>query len=123
LAAKKTTSASSHYIIGLEGEVLQCIPLTEIAYASNERNSDTIAIECCHMDETGVFNEETYDSLVSLTAALCIEFDLKKKDILRHYDITEKLCPLYFVEHEDAWDLFRAEVMLEVDKIKKNVKQ
>ena len=47
------TYASSHFIVGLEGEVIQCIPLTEIAYASNIRNEDTVAIEVCHPDETG----------------------------------------------------------------------
>lgn len=39
-------SASSHYIVGLEGEIIQCVPLDEISYASNSRNKDTIAIEC-----------------------------------------------------------------------------
>ena len=37
----KTTSVSSHFVIGLEGEVVQCVPLNEVAYASNNRNSDT----------------------------------------------------------------------------------
>ena len=63
----KTTSASSHFVIGLEGEVVQCIPLDEIAYASNSRNTDTVSIECCHPDETGKFTDATYDSLVQLT--------------------------------------------------------
>ena len=55
----------------LEGEVLQCIPLTEISYASNTRNSDTVAIEVCHPDETGKFSAVTYDRVVELTAWLC----------------------------------------------------
>ena len=118
LAETKKASVSSHFIIGLEGEIIQCIPLTEIAYASNERNSDTISIECCHPDETGKFNEETYKALVSLTASLCLEYDLKKEDIIRHYDITEKPCPLYFVEHEDEWLTFKDEVMDEVKQLK-----
>ena len=28
----KTTSVSSHFVIGLEGEVVQCVPLNEVAY-------------------------------------------------------------------------------------------
>lgn len=118
LATKHTTYASSHYIIGLEGEVLQCIPLNEISYASNYRNEDSIAIECCHEDETGRFNAATYSSLVSLTAALCIEFNLGEEDIIRHYDITEKPCPLYYVEHEEEWLIFRQDVMKEVSELK-----
>ena len=37
-----TTKASSHFIVGLDGEIIQCIPSTEISYASNERNKDTL---------------------------------------------------------------------------------
>ena len=66
-----TTKASSHFIVGLDGEVVQCIPTTEIAYASNNRNADTISIECCHPDDTGAFNTATYQSMVQLTAWLC----------------------------------------------------
>lgn len=118
LATKHTTYASSHYIIGLEGEVIQCIPLNEVAFASNDRNHDTISIECCHEDATGKFNTTTYTSLISLTAALCMEFDLAEEDIIRHYDVTGKLCPLYFVENEEEWFLFRKEVMAKVDEMK-----
>lgn len=105
-----STYASSHFIIGLEGEIIQCIPTSEIAYASNDRNSDTIAIECCHEDETGEFNDETYESLVHLTAWLCGRFDLTTDDVIRHYDVNGKECPLYYVEHEDAWEQFKDDV-------------
>lgn len=97
----KKTSVSSHFVIGLDGSILQCIPLDEIAYASNNRNSDTVSIECCHEDETGKFTKETYASLVKLTAWLCGEYNLKEEDILRHYDVTGKDCPRYFVANED----------------------
>ncbi len=105
------TYASSHFIVGLEGEVIQCIPLTEIAYATPGRNEDTIAIEVCHPDETGEFSAVTYDRVVELTAWLCREFRLDpEEDVIRHYDATEKLCPLYYVEHPEAWDQFRSDV-------------
>ena len=31
---KSGSSASSHFVVGLEGEVIQCIPVNEIAYAN-----------------------------------------------------------------------------------------
>lgn len=111
LKKNQTTSVSSHFVIGLEGEIIQCIPLDEIAYASNERNIDTISIECCHPDETGKFTEKTYQSLIKLVAWVCCEYNLDKKDIIRHYDVSGKKCPLYFVEHEDAWNTFQDDVM------------
>ena len=94
---------SSHFIIGLDGKIIQCIPLNEIAYASNDRNSDTISIECCHPDSSGKFSKKTYSSLVHLSAWLCGKFHLGRADIIRHYDVTGKMCPLYYVKHEDAW--------------------
>ena len=102
-----TTKASSHFIVGLDGEVVQCIPTTEIAYASNNRNADTISIECCHPDDTGKFNDATYRSMVQLCAWLCLKFDLNENDVIRHYDVTGKNCPKYFVEHEDRWEVFK----------------
>lgn len=101
------TYASSHFVVGLEGEVLQCIPLTEIAYASKDRNGDTVAIEVCHPDETGEFSAVTYEQVVELTAWLCRTFDLDPEtDVIRHYDVTGKLCPKYYVENPMAWESF-----------------
>ena len=38
LADSGATYASSHFVIGLEGEIIQCVPLDEISYCSNHRN-------------------------------------------------------------------------------------
>lgn len=98
------TSASSHFIIDIDGTVIECIPLNEIAYCSNQRNSDTIAIECCHPDETGQFTDETYDSLIRLLDWLTENYNLDPHtDVIRHYDVTQKICPKYYVENPDAW--------------------
>ena len=103
--------ASSHFIVGLQGEVVQCIPLTEIAYASNTRNNDTVAIEVCHPDETGKFSSVSYQQVVELTAWLCREFRLDpERDVIRHYDVSGKICPKYYVEHPEAWDRLRKDV-------------
>lgn len=110
LAETGERSASSHFVIGLDGEVIQCIPLDEIAYCSNDRNRDTISIECCHPDEAGKFNQETYDSLVRLLAFLSDYYRLDRDAIIRHYDVTGKLCPIYYVEHADAWEALKDDV-------------
>lgn len=104
------TEASSNFVIGLEGEIIQCVPTWEMAYASNNRNADTVSIECCHPDETGKFTDATYKSLVKLTAWLCAKYDLTEDDVIRHYDVTGKICPKYFVDHENAWNQFKENV-------------
>jgi len=100
------TYASSHFIIGLDGEIVQCIPLDEIAYATIGRNSDTISIECCHPDDDGEFNDATYASLLKLVDWLCGKYGLDSGDLLRHYDVTGKECPRYYVRNPDAWEKF-----------------
>lgn len=104
------TKASSHFVIGLKGEIIQCIPSSEIAYASNGRNKDTVSIECCIKQESGKFEKATYDSAVHLTAWLAERFGLGTEDVIRHYDVTGKACPKYFVDFPSAWEQFLADV-------------
>ena len=120
-SGKEGTYASSHFVVGLEGEVVQCVPLTEVAYASNTRNGDTVSIEVCHPDETGEFSSVTYGRCVELTAWLCRAFQLDpEKDVIRHYDVTGKECPRYYVENPDAWEQFKADVAAELAAGEKN---
>lgn len=110
------TKASSHFVIGLEGEIVQCIPTSEISYASNDRNADTVSIECCIEDDTGKFNDDTYESLLELTTFLMGKFDLDTEDVIRHYDVTGKNCPKYYVEHQDAWEQFKVDLEDYIEK-------
>lgn len=87
---------SSHFIVGLQGEIIQCIPTDEISYCTNQANSYSISIECCHPDSTGKFTEKTEQSLAELCAYLLEKFGLGVDDIIRHYDVTGKQCPLYW---------------------------
>ena len=115
LANTHDTKVSSHFVVGLEGEVVQCIPTSEMSYATNSRNVDTLSIECCHPDETGKFNDATYDSVVKLTAWLCTRFDLTSENVIRHYDVTGKDCPKYYVENPDAWLQMKADIAAQIE--------
>lgn len=103
-------SVSSHFIIGYDGEILQCLPLDEIGYAVQTRNYDSISIECCFKAKDGSFTQETYDSLIALLAWLTDAYGLDTEDILRHYDCGGKKCPLYYTEHPDAWERLKDDV-------------
>ena len=115
LAKTHDTKVSSHFVVGLDGEVVQCIPTSEMSYATNSRNVDTISIECCHPDETGKFNDSTYDSVVKLTAWLCVQFGLTSENVIRHYDVTGKDCPKYYVENPDAWLQMKADIAAQIN--------
>ena len=115
LANTHDTKVSSPFVVGLDGEVVQCIPTSEMSYATNSRNVDTISIECCHPDETGKFNDSTYDSVVKLTAWLCVQFGLTSENVIRHYDVTGKDCPKYYVENPDAWLQMKADIAAQIN--------
>lgn len=110
LAETGEESVSSHFVIGTDGTIIQCIPLDEKSYCSNHRNADTISIECCHPDAEGAFTEETRAALVSLVRYLAHGYGLDYDDVIRHYDVTGKICPKYYVEHEDAWTELKNEI-------------
>jgi N-acetylmuramoyl-L-alanine amidase len=123
--------ASAHFIVGLEGEVIQCILETEMAYhvgaaqysplalkpLSAYPNNCTLGIELCHPAELdgagnkmkndalwrGEFLPVTLDAAIILIKELLDRYGLGREDIYRHYDITGKDCPRYFVRNEGAW--------------------
>ena len=105
------TSASSHYIIGLNGEIM-CIPEKEVAFHSGSysMNRKSIGIENCHPDWDGKFNDKTYNSLVELCADILDRYNLDASALIRHYDVTGKQCPKYYVKNADAWKKFKSDV-------------
>jgi len=111
LAISQERKASSNFIVCLDGDIIQCVPVDEVAFASNDRNDDTLSIEICHPDDTGEFTDESYASTVRLTAWLCKKFGLTADDVIRHHDVRPNGCPRYFVDNEDAWEQFKADVV------------
>ncbi len=112
LATSHKTSASSHYIIGLNGEVIRCIPENEVAFHSGSysMNRKSIGIETCHPDWNGKFADSTYNSLVELCADICRRYNLTVNHIIRHYDVTGKDCPRYYVQNPNEWVKFKNDV-------------
>lgn len=123
--------ASAHYSIN-DTNIIQMIPDDEVAYhvgswvytdlakkkfgelaTSNKNmigstpNFYTIGIELNHLNDDGLFSHATEESAAELTSNLCRLYGLNPQtDVLRHYDITGKLCPKWYVLHEMDWDLF-----------------
>jgi N-acetylmuramoyl-L-alanine amidase len=117
--------ASAHFIVGIEGEVIQCIPAEEMAWhvgaktytpealgrLGNYPNNCTVGIELCHPSADGHFNTETLRAAAELCALLCVQSGLDPaRDIWRHYDITGKNCPKWFVDYPDRFDDFKESV-------------
>ena len=116
--------ASAHFIIGLDGEIIQCIPASEMAYHVGAKfykadaisalghypNNRTLGIEFCHPDATGAFTKATLGAAVELCKTLAAQFDLYQHDFWTHHEITGKVCPKWFVEHPDDFHEFKTQV-------------
>jgi N-acetylmuramoyl-L-alanine amidase len=125
LADAATRYASAHFIVGIQGEVIQCIPTNEMAYHVGAKryttealgrlgpypNTCTWGIELCHPDASGQFTEASRESAVHLCARLCVQQGLLvHRDIWTHHGITGKYCPKYFVDVPGEFERFKAEV-------------
>ena len=112
--------ASAHFVIGLEGEVVQCLLENEMGHhvgavkyteralkeLSNYPNNCTLGIELCHTNWEGEFTGDTLRAAKVLILELCERYNLGRDNIYRHFDITGKDCPRYFVQNEKQWTQF-----------------
>ena len=107
---QQDSDVCSHFVVGMDGEIIMCVPLTEKSASSNDRNKDTISIEVCHPDVTGEFTDESYQSLIKLVNWLRATFNLSTDHVIRHYEVTGKECPMYYVKNPEKWDQFKADL-------------
>ncbi|MBO4912991.1 MAG: N-acetylmuramoyl-L-alanine amidase [Butyrivibrio sp.] len=107
---QEDSDVCSHFVVGIDGEIIMCVPLTEKSASSNDRNRDTISIEVCHPDITGEFTDASYESLIKLVNWLRSSFNLSTDHVIRHYEVTGKECPMYFVRNPEKWDQFKEDL-------------
>ena len=99
---KPNSWTSAQYIVGLDGEVIRCVPDGEIAYAAANQNADTIHIEVCYKQKSGAFEEKSIEALRELVRSLMAKYKISAAKVVRHYDLTWKYCPSYYVD-ENRW--------------------
>ncbi len=112
--------ASAHYFVGHgpSPEVWASVAETDTAWhcGANKykhpdcRNDNAIGVElCCHKDAAGTwyFDPETVDAAVALCREIVARYGIDKDHVLRHYDVTGKVCPAPFVHDAGAWEDFK----------------
>ena len=74
------------------------------------RNANSIGIEmCCHQDAKGnwYIDEATLAAAAELGREIMARYGIPLEHVLRHYDVTGKLCPRPLIG-EDKWAAFKA---------------
>lgn len=124
--------ASAHYFVGHAAEgaaVWASVAEKDTAwhcattgryYHPECRNANSIGVElCCHKgaDGTWYFDEETVEAAVELCRDIVARYRLDKAHMVRHYDVTHKVCPAPFVLDEGAWQAFKDMVFREEESM------
>ena len=80
------------------------------------RNANSIGIEmCCHQDKAGnwYFDQETIDRTAELARDIMTRYGIDVDHVLRHFDVTGKICPAPFVLNPGAWENFKERLVKE----------
>lgn len=129
---KPTTVASAHYIVDGK-QIVRCLPENEMGYhvgaksykpdaikqLSSYPNDCTIGIEMC-VNQDGDFMT-MYQRTIELAADILKRYGWGVDRLWRHFDITGKNCPAYFVSDDvarrltgllasQAWSKFKEDV-------------
>lgn len=121
--------ASAHYFVGHSGEIWQSILDKNIAWHCGTngaykhpycRNDNSIGIElCCYQDKNGgwYFTDATVSSAIGLVKELMAKYNIPVENVIRHYDVTGKICPEPYVRDLVAWDNFKNGLKKEIVKV------
>lgn len=124
--ASKYIGASAHYYVGFDGEIWQSVEDGDIAWHCGAksyrhpecRNSNSIGIELCVRNKGSqaadgrdwYFEDATVQAAIELTRELMEKYGIPADRVIRHYDVTGKICPNPYVYNhtQHTWEAFKA---------------
>lgn len=112
-----TRQAGAHFFISRDGEIVRSIPMSRTAWAvggvklNNDggkyygkcTNYNSISIEFCDCVDKD-FSQEQIESAKNLIKYIR-KYCKNIKHIIRHYDVTGKLCPIRYINNSKWSDL------------------
>lgn len=134
--------ASAHYFID-DDSVTQSVPDNYVAYSVGGNkypntkggkyfticnNTNSLNIELCDTVKNGKndLSAKTRANAIEFIKQKVKKYKIDRNHVIRHYDVTGKNCPKYFVEDETSWnefldDIFGTNVKKNVEKVNENV--
>ncbi len=116
-AGNDTGKTSAHFFVD-EREVVRSVPEDYVAWHCGGRsyfhdrcrNYNSIGVEICTKGEPGDyrFDPRALLNAKTLLRQLMDRYDVPPERVLRHYDVTRKLCPMPFVgQGQRDWEAFK----------------
>jgi len=109
--------ASAHYFVD-ENEIWQSVQDKDVAWHcgaktyrhSTCRNANSIGVEMCsRKNDKGQFfiKDEVISNTAELVKYLMEKYKVPIENVIRHYDVTGKICPDPFVRDAKQWESFK----------------
>lgn len=119
-------NASAHYFVD-EQSIVQVVKDVDTAWHCGDnqkytnggatlkgvvKNGNSIGIEMCSDKVNGdfVITEGTQSNAIDLGRMLMSKYHIPIENVVRHYDVTGKLCPKPFFEDINQWNQFKAKL-------------
>ena len=126
-ANNKNLSASAHYFVD-ENTIWQSVKDTDTAWHCGAktykhsycRNDNSIGIELCsRKDSAGnyYFKDQTVKNAADLTKSLMAKYNIPATNVIRHYDVTGKVCPAPMVSNTSLWNKFKEMISSNTKKL------
>lgn len=134
-------NASAHYFVDFDGAVWQSVEDKDVAWHCGGKkyadtsggtyhgictNANSIGIEMCVRNKGSqadtsrdwYFEDSTVKAAIQLTRELMAKYNIPADRVIRHYDVTGKICPNPYVYNagEHTWDAFKAAIALKEKK-------
>ena len=126
--ASRVVKASAHYFVD-DDSVTQSVPDNYVAwsvggtkysnckttgggkYYAKCTNSNSISIELCDTKKDGKIypTKKTIENAIELTRKLMKKYNIPSTNVIRHFDVTGKTCPVYWCGTSEKNQLWKTE--------------
>lgn len=108
--SRNSAGASAHYFIDRDGTLCQSVSESDTAWhaGSWQTNQHSVGIECVSAGED--FTEEQVATLGELVRDLMARYGIPEGSVIRHYDVTGKLCPAPYVD-ASKWAALKSRIL------------
>lgn len=102
LVNNNANNVSANYCVD-EKDIICTIPPGYMSYGVTGHNNHIINIEVCFTDPAGRFELNTIANIRRIVKKCMRDFNISADKVVRHYDLTKKKCPWYYVDNPAEW--------------------
>lgn len=119
--ANNVVKASAHYFVDADNTIYKSCPVNRVGYSVGGSkyvntkgakyygkctNANSISIEMC---DSVTRNKEVEANTIELVKFLMNKYNIPKSNVIRHYDVTGKICPKPYID-EKVWKEFKSKL-------------